>query len=219
MTATTADPAQGETAAPSRSGFGLAELALLVGAPLAWAVVLLFHGSPDPDDIYGSLRDEATRLTAVHLASLVFIGLLGAALFYMLRGVPGRAAQVSRLALGPFVVFYAAGDAITGVATGVLVEHASNVPAGERAGAASAAQELWDNSITSGDLLLSLGSLAWVVAAIAAAVAFRRAGAPAAGWVLLALSSIIAFHSLLGPLGLVCFAIAAVLLMRSRYAA
>jgi lysylphosphatidylglycerol synthetase-like protein (DUF2156 family) len=113
-TAGTAPEAQTRAWRPT---FSRAEIGFLTAVPLVWAVVLLFHGAPDGADVYGSLRDEASRYLIVHLVSLVFLGLMGAALYLLLRGLPGRAAQISRLAIGPFVVFYVAGDAIAGVAT------------------------------------------------------------------------------------------------------
>jgi hypothetical protein len=58
------------------------------------------------------------------------------------------------------VLFYAAGEAIQGVATGVLVEHANDVPAGQREAAADAAQALYDAS--AGELLIGVGAVAWV---------------------------------------------------------
>ena len=44
-------------------------------------------------------QGEATIWLIVHLGSLIFIGLLGAIFRLLTRGMPGRAAQVSRLAL------------------------------------------------------------------------------------------------------------------------
>jgi hypothetical protein len=78
-------------------------------------VLLLFYSNPG-DDIRGALRDEATRWTAVHVATLPFIGLIGAALFMLTRHLPGVAARISWLAIGPFVLLYGAGEAIKGVA-------------------------------------------------------------------------------------------------------
>jgi len=164
-------------------------LAFLIAVPLAWAVLLTFHGSPEPDDVYGSLQDEATKWLVVHGGTLVFIGLMGWALFLLVEDLPGRAARISRLAIGPFVLFYGAGEAVLGIATGILVEHANDVPPDERAGAVGAVQELWDNTITD-DVLLTLGSAAWIVAVVGAAVACQIA--------------------------LLCFAAAAALLARSR---
>ena len=66
---------------------------------------------------------------------------------------------------------------------------------------------------------LVLGFFGWVVAMLAAAVAFKRAGA---GWpvtILVGLSAFVAIHPPpVGPVGLVCFAAAAVLIERRRAA-
>ena len=66
-----------------------------------------------------------------------------------------------------------------------------------------------------------VGALAWVVAVIAAAVAYRRVGAPLGVSVLLGLSLAVVSHPPpIGPIGLVCFAGAvAVLVVRDRSAA
>jgi hypothetical protein len=181
--------------------------------PLAWAVLLVFHGAPDSDDIYGGLRDEATAFIVVHLGSIAFIALMGEALYLLLRGVGGRAAQIGRLAIVPFVAFYAAADAIAGLATGILVKEAN-----DGADTAAGAQALWDSFIAN-DLLFGLGGTAWIVAAIAAAVAFRQAGARTAVVVLLGLSAIGVFHAPpIGPIGRLCFAAAVVLLARGQRA-
>ncbi len=211
----------GDGAAPRRTAwpsFGPGQVAFLIAVPLICAVLLIFHPAPDGDDIYGSLREQADRMVIVHLLLLPLLGLLGAALFLLLRDMPGRAAQVGRLAILPFVVFYVAGDAIVGLATGVLVDHANDLSTSERAGVADASQELWSNFITD-DLLIGLGAAAWILATIAAAAAYRRAGAPVGVWVLLGLSAIFSFHAPpIGPLGLVCFAAAVVLLTRGAAA-
>ena len=75
---------------------------------------------------------------------------------------------------------------------------------------------LWDNFLT-GDVLPFLGAVAWGVAALSAAVANYRVGAPLAVAVLLGLSAIVLLHGPpIGPMGLVCFAAAVVLLARSQ---
>ena len=113
----------------------------------------------------------------------------------------------------PFVALYAAADAIAGLATGILVKEAN-----EGADPAAGAQALWDSFIAN-ELLFALGGTAWIVAAIAAAVAFRKAGARTAVVVLLGLSAIVVFHAPpIGPLGLLCFAAAVVLLARGQRA-
>lgn len=188
-------------------------LAFLLGVPLAWGVLLLFHGPGPEDGVYESLSDEANRWQVVHVGSVLFIALLGLALYLLIRDLGGTAARISRLAIGPFVLFYAAGEAILGVATGVLVDYANETAGDGRQAVADAAQALYDSTV--GEWLIGIGSVAWIVAAIAAAVAYRRVGAPVVVSILLALSAITVFHAPpVGPAGLVCFAAAVGVLAR-----
>jgi hypothetical protein len=76
---------------------------------------------------------------------LVFIGLIGAALYLLVRDLPGTAARVARYAIGPFIPFYAAGEAVLGIATDVTINHGDDVRPGEEDGVASSAQALWDD--------------------------------------------------------------------------
>jgi hypothetical protein len=202
--------------------FGAAKVAFLIGVPLAWAVLLWFHPSVAPDDVYGSLRDQVVTYQIVHIGTLFFIGLMGAALYLLVRDLSGRAARISRLAIGVFVLFYAAWEAVIGLATGALVQHANDLPAGERPGVSDAIQSLQENVVV-GEMSVAagLGGLAWIVAVIAAAVAYRRVGAPVMVSVLLGLSLIVVSHPPpIGPVGLLCFAGAVgLLVIRERSAA
>jgi hypothetical protein len=200
----------------SQRTFTPAATAFLIGVPLVWAVVLMFHGNAPRDDIYSGLRDEVVRWQVVHVLTLISIGLMAAAVYLLVRNLRGTAATVSKLALLPFVLFYAAWEAVIGLATGALVQQANDAPASERPAMSDGIQALQDNAIV-GDpgIVLSLGALGWWTAIIAAALAYRRAGAPRLAWVLLALSLIIVAHPPpAGPLGLVFFAVAVVLLAR-----
>lgn len=189
-------------------------LAFVVGVPIAWAVLLLFHPAPDPNDIYGSLSGDATAMIVVHLGTLLFIGLTGVALSIIIAPLKGVAATVSRIGIWAFVLFYGAGEAILGIATGVLVRRANEIPPDERAGLADAAQALWDEFLTA-DLLAAIGTIGWVVAAIAAAVALRQAAASLAASILIGTSAITVFHGPpVGPLGLLLFAGGAFMLAR-----
>jgi hypothetical protein len=73
-------------------------LPFFIGVPLAWGVVLIFHPAPDPDHIHGSLQDQVTQWLVVHCLTLIFIGLMGAALYLLVRDLPGTAAKISRIA-------------------------------------------------------------------------------------------------------------------------
>ena len=148
---------------------------------------------------------------------MLFIGLIGAALLALVRDLPGPAARVCRVAAGAFVVLYGAGEAVLGVAVGVLVRRANGLPDEDRAPTAQAIQALWDDPVAA-HLIPTTGAVAWVVAAVvAAAIAFHLAGAPWAVPVLLVLSSIVVLHGPpLGPVGLLCFAAAVPVLAVSR---
>jgi hypothetical protein len=194
-------------------------LAFAIGVPLAWAVLLWFHPNVDPNHVYADLRDNVVAYQIVHAGTLVFIGLLGLALYLLVRDLPGRAARISRLAIGPFVLFYAAYESVIGLAVGALVQHGNDAPVSQRPAVADAIQSLGDNVIV-GDpgILASVGSLAWIVAVLAAAVAYRGVGAPVLATVLLGLSLVVVSHPPpIGPLGLVCFAGAVALLARSQH--
>jgi len=212
------------TGAPAtqRRAFGPAKVVFLIGVPLAWAVLLWFHPSVPPDDVYGGLRDEVVTYQIVHTGTLVFIGLIGVALYLLVRDLPGRAARISRLAIGPFVLFYGVWEAVIGLATGALVQHANDAPADERPAVSDAIQSLQENLIV-GEMSAAavVGALAWAVAVIAAALAYRRVGAPVIVSVLLGLSVVVISHPPpIGPIGLLCFAGAvAVLVVRDRSAA
>src|SRR5262245_35895921 len=60
--------------------FSRQRFAFLIGVPVAWAVLLLFHplGS---GSMYDVLRDEVTRWQVVHVGTLLFIGLMGLAVY------------------------------------------------------------------------------------------------------------------------------------------
>jgi hypothetical protein len=211
----------GATGAPARSAvqrraFSPPQLAFLLGVPLAWAALLWFHPAVERNDVYGTLRDEVATYQVVHVGTLIFIALIGVALYLLVRDLPGRAARISRLAIGPFVLLYGAYETVIGLAIGALVQHGNDAPVSQQPAVADAIQSLGANVIV-GDpgVLGGLGALAWIVAVIAAAVAYRGLGAPAPAVVLLGLSLLVVSHPPpIGPIGLVCFAAAVALLAR-----
>jgi hypothetical protein len=197
--------------------FDRRQVAFLVGMPLAWAVLLWFHPDAAPDSVYRDLRDEVNAYLVVHVGMLIFIGLIGVALYMVVRDLPGRAATISRWAIGPFVLFYSAWETVIGLSVGVLVQYGNDAPA-DRAAVSDAIEALGDNVIVGEAGVLGLaGALAWVTAVIAAAVAVRGAGAPVLATVLLGLSVLVVSHPPpIGPIGLACFAGAVLVLYRSQ---
>ena len=190
----------------------------LVATPLALAVVLWFHPAGDNERIYEGVREDVGAWLFVHTVFLLCVPLLAIAAYMLLRGVESRAATVSRVALVFFLVFYTAYEVTVGVGTGILVDYANGLPPREQAVVADAIQDYNRNAILSDpSISFVLGALGWIVCMIAAAVAFRRSGA---GWpvtMLVGLAALFAIHPPpIGPVGLACFAAAAVLIERAR---
>ena len=113
------------------------------------------------------------------LASLIFTLLMGFAGYLLVSGLTGRAATVSRVGLLLFLVFYTAYEVSVGVGTGILVEYANGLPAAEQDAVADAIQHLNRSDLVGDPASFSLlvGFFGWVIAMVAAAVAFRSAGA------------------------------------------
>ncbi len=196
----------------------LLRLTFLVGTPLVLAVILWFH-PPGGETVYEGIRDDVGEWLFVHTAFLFFIPLIAAVVYLLLRGLESRAATVSRISLVFFLVFYTAYEVTVGLVSGILIDYANGLPAAEQAAVADAIEYLNHDDILADPIsvALFLGFFGWVVALIAAAVAFRRSGS---GWgvtILVGIAAVFAIHPPpVGPIALVCLAIAAVLIERNR---
>jgi hypothetical protein len=195
-------------------------LIFLIGVPLAWAILLLFHPKGEPDTIYQNLQDEVTRMLVVHIGMLLFIPLMAVVVYLLLRGLEGTAARVGRIALVPFVVFYSAWEALQGIGNGVLVNEVNGFPELDRGTREELVQGFAEHPLVSDlGVFAILGGLGLIVALIAAGVALHRhAGAPLSVAVLLGLSGFLisAHPPPFGPVGLGLFIAAVLLFVRSQ---
>jgi hypothetical protein len=206
--------------AVQRRAFSRREIIFLVGVPLAWVILLLFHPAGEGTEIYRDLQDQVTRMLVVHIGMLLFIPLMAVVVSVLLRGIEGTAALVSRIALAFYVVFYGAWEAMYGIGLGILGDAVNSLPPGERSTGATVIQDYGENVLLRGfGVFVSIGSVAFIIATIAAGVALRRhAGAPLAVPVLLGLSGflITAHPPPFGPTGLALFIAAVLLFARSQ---
>jgi hypothetical protein len=198
-------------------------LAFAIGVPLAWAVLLMFHPGGEGESItYAEVQDKVTPWMVVHLGMLFFIPLIAVVIYLLLRGIEGTAARVARIALVPFVLFYGAFETLVGLGTGILVHDVNGLVGAEKAAGAALLEEFNDNVlIRAFGVFPSIGSLAFIVAAIATGIALRRhAGAPLIVPVLLGLSGflITAHPPPFGPTGLGLFIVAVLIFARSQAA-
>ena len=215
-----AQPESSQRAAGQLRAFSSAELAFLIGVPLLWAILLLFHPGGEGDEIYLDARDDVTRFLVVHIGMVLFIPLMAAVLYLLLRGVEGTAAWVSRIALVPFVVFYSAWEVLQGIGVGILVNELKGLPQTDEPLRTTLVQDFAEHALIGPfGVFVSLGSVGLIVAAIAAGLALHRhAGAPVSVAVLLAISGfLITVHPPpYGPTGLALFIIAVLLYVRSQ---
>jgi hypothetical protein len=219
-----APPAEGDEGSPPVTArpraFSSAELAFLIGVPLLWAVLLLFHPGGEGTEVsYLELQDKVTAWMVVHIGMMLFIPLMGAVVYLLLRGVEGTAARVSRIALVAFVVFYSAWEALQGIGVGILVNEVNALPRNELATGADLVHDFADHIlIRNFGVFGNIGSLGLIIALIAAGVALRRAGASLAVAALLGLSGflITAHPPPYGPIGLVLFIAAVLLYVRDQ---
>jgi hypothetical protein len=205
-----------------RLAFSRGELGFLVGVPLAWAVLLLFHPGGEGDQIYQDLHDKVTRWMVVHVGMLVFIPLFGAVVYVLVRGIEGSAALVSRIGLAVFVVFYGAFELLQGIGVGILVNEIQGFAQVGETTRADLVQDFAEHPIGANlGVFGSIGGLGLAVAMIAAGVALRRhAGAPIYVAILLGLSGFLigAHPPPYGPTGLGLFILAVLLFVRSQSA-
>jgi len=189
--------------------------ALIVGAPLGFAALLMFH-PVGGDDFAGLVSDNVTPWLIVHVGAAVLFPLMAYIVWLQIRGLCGRAATVARVALPVFAVFYGTWEALTGIATGVLADDANAASVAARDGVSEAINRLATDPIA-GELGLfnSVGSLAWIVALSAAVIALHGAGAPRRALVLLGLGAMMVMHvPPIGPLALACLSAAGLLIER-----
>ena len=200
--------------------FSPAELTFIVGVPLLWAILLLFHPGGEGDTIYLDVQDDVTRFLVVHVGMMLFIPLMAVVIYLLLRGVEGTAAWVSRIALVPFVVFYSAWEVLQGIGVGILVNELNEFPQAGLALREDLVQDFAEHVLIGPfSVFGSIGSLGLIVAAIAAGVAlYRHAGAPISVPILFAISGLlITVHPPpYGPTGLALFIVAVLLYVRSQ---
>jgi hypothetical protein len=158
---------------------------VLLGTPLMLALLEFFHPLVSRD-VAGTLFPVAGWWITLHVVQLVLFALMGAALWLLTDGLHGIATTVSRLGAAVFVVFYSAGDALLGIATGILARGVGDLPAEVREGRAEAIATFFEDPIAIG--LYFVGELGWLVGLLAAVVALYAGGSPRLPLVLLVFS-------------------------------
>lgn len=159
----------GELATPDRNEAWLRR-ALLFTAVVGYFILGVIH----PPDV--KVGDETTLYIWLHVVQPVLILLLGWGFWLLVKDLPGRAAQITRIAILPFAIAYTTLDAIAGIATGIIVSEANRMTPADGA----IVQRVFDEASTTTDALSAgiwaVAGLSWFVMALAAAIAVKQIG-------------------------------------------
>jgi hypothetical protein len=124
-----------------------------------------------PADI--EVGDESTLYLGIHLVQPLFILLLAWGIWLLVKDLPGRAAQVARVAIVPYAIAYSMFDAIAGLSLGGIVRLATDASPAD----AAAVQRLMDTGTDVVGIVIWVASgLSWFVMALAAAIAVKQIG-------------------------------------------
>ena len=182
----------------------VARRVLVIGVPVTFAVISVFHPRPDP---IAGLADEVDWWITLHALQIPMFLLMGCAVLALGWAASGRAATVSRVAALVFIAFYPAYDAFAGLGSGYLVHHAEGTGAATQSVLHDAAAGVFDSPINTG--LYIVGTLAWMVAVVSLGLALRHGSGGRAVTILFIASGLTLIdHG--GPFGAVSFTLFAV---------
>jgi hypothetical protein len=183
----------------------VSETILVVGAPFSLAVLEMFH--PHPHDL---VHLDLQTWLLVHYLQIPLFPLASLATMALVRGLSGFAVAMCRVGMFVFALTYTAFDTAAGVVTGVLSETAqatSTPEASHRPVMEVRTCPTFGGAPGTVPLFAVLGTVAWLVGALAAAVAVRRDGCSWIPVVLLGVSALglVVFQTHTWPGGPVTF--------------
>ena len=184
---------------------------LLLAPPLLLAALEIIH--PQPDETVQALMDASTWFAGFHVIQLVLAGFVALSVLLLADGYGRTNARVIHLGVGVFLVFFSAYDAVAGIATGLAMRSARDLSTVQQEGVFDVVKN-WP-AFGPPFALSIVGSLGWMAALGALALAARRQGAPSHEWLLIGLAGAILLlggHPFpFGTLAFGCFFIAALL--------
>jgi hypothetical protein len=153
---------------------------VMIGAPLLVGSLLVLHPNGiglSADEWVQLLVSIRQRFMALHIVLLPLWPVLGVILFWMLPQ-RGTASRISRIALAAYVILYPAFDALVGIGSSFLADYRMTLSGSGQAVVDPAIALLFFDPTGVPELLATAASVAWTVAALAAAVSLWRP----AGW-------------------------------------
>ena len=134
----------------------------------------------------------------------------------MIRGIPGRAAAIARVALPVFAVGYGVFEAVFGIASGIIAQEGNAADGAGRQALADTVNRIATHPVVGEfGVFNSIGAVAWIVAVSAALIALKGVGVRRGALVLLGIGTLMVQHvPPIGPVALVCLSAASVLIER-----
>jgi hypothetical protein len=146
---------------------------IMIGAPLFVGAINLTHPIVmTAPSVYHAVLHHLDWWILLHLLNLAGFALLGLAVYLFMQREQGVAATLSKAAIAVFVPFYVGFDALIGIGTGVLVQYASTRPADQLAVIEPAINAYWTSGMAT--LLATVGSIAWGIGMVTAAIAIAE---------------------------------------------
>jgi hypothetical protein len=158
----------------------------LLGPPLALALLEILH--PQPEENVQALMDASAWFAGFHAIQLVLTGLVALSLLLLADSFGRAGTWVTRLGIGAFLVFFSAYDAVAGIGTGLAMRSARELSAEQQAGVFEVVKD-WPAAGPPFALSI-IGTLGWVAAVGALALAARRDGAPRREWIFIGLAAL-----------------------------
>ena len=136
---------------------------------------MFFHPSP-----YHHVEHEvipiATWWTVLYTLQFLLFAAMGASFYTLVAGLRAYATTTARIAVVIFALFYDIGDAVAGIATGLLASNAAGGDLPEPV-AVTAINSIFTDPTK--DEFFGVGILAWILALAASAAAQWPLGSPA----------------------------------------
>lgn len=174
---------------------------LILVPPLLLACLEVIHPQPEPNA--QAVMDVSTWFAGFHFIQLALIGPVALSLLLLANSFGRANTWIMRLGVGVFLVFFSAYDAVAGIGMGLAMRSARDLSAIQQEGVLTVVDD-WP-ALGPPFALSIIGTVGWVVAVGALALAARRQGAPRREWILLGLAAV----SLLGghpfPAGTLAF--------------
>lgn len=175
---------------------------LLLVPPLGFAVLATLH--PMPDEEPEAVMDVATWFATFHVIQLVLVGGVAATVLILADAFGVTRRWTTTLGIGAFLIFFSAYDAVAGIATGLAMRSARDLPPAQQTGVWETVKD-WPGFDPPVFALNVVGTLGWVVALVGVALAARRAGAGRLEWVFILLAGLFLLGGHPFPFGTVAF--------------